>query len=370
MLIDSIEIYLVENSFYSPWRTAYGSDAGNMVVITRMTSGAHEGWSESSPLPCPNYSYEYGEGAFHVAKKFLAPLIVGKDVTTAREMNSLMSAVKGNPFAKAALEMAWWTLAADIAGVPLGNLIGSKSRRVEVGSGIGVMDDYDSLIRKIDRTINDGYRRVKLKMMRGWDYDMLAAVRSAFPDITLHVDCNASYAPEDTPLFESLDRFHLAMIEQPFAPGDIYAHSVLQKKLDTPICLDESITEVWQAEQAAELRACRYINIKPARVGGIQNAIDINEVCRLAGIGCWVGGMLESDVGKAICVELAALGNMVYPHDITPATESYPARFTRGELRFVDSCYLNTTSAIGTPIKPDIELMTPMVRRSIHFDKT
>ena len=368
MQIDSIELYLVENKFYTPWRTAYGCDAGNCVLITRMCSGSHEGWSESSALSGPNYSYEFGEGMFIVARRFLAPMLVGRSFATARELNQAMAHIKGAPFAKAGMEIAWWTLAAEIAGVPLGRLLGGSSTPVKIGDGWGICDTYDELIANIGRSFDAGYSRVKLKIAHGWDYDMLAAVRSVFPHETLHVDCNASYTfKDDLPPLRKLDRFHLAMIEQPFQTGDLHCHAKLQAMIDTPICLDETITEVWQAEQAAELKACQYVNIKPARVGGLQNTIDINRICMQAGIGCWIGGMLESDIGKAMCVEAATLPNMVYPHDITPAIVSYPECMTDVMLALGAGCTLTPSTRSGAPVRPDMEKMRKRIIASVRF---
>lgn len=364
MRIDSVELYLVQNSFFKPWRTAYGSDASNCVLITRLVSGEHEGWSESSPLPGPNYSYEYGEGVYNVAERFLSRIIVGKEFSSAKELNAAMSVVKGNPFAKAGMEIAWWTLQADMQGTPLGPLIGGTAGEIEIGDSYGVYDTYDMLLAAIDRGLSQGFRRVKLKVMHGWDIDMLRVVRSTYPNTVFHIDCNASYSFEEAEVFIKMDRLNLAMIEQPFASGDIYDHARLQKMLDTPICLDESITEPWQARQAIELGACRYINIKPTRVGGLQNTIDINNMCKNSGIGCWIGGMLESDIGKAICVEAASLSNMVYSHDITPSVENYPDTFTDALLTYSSPCHFHTSERIGTPIKPDIEKMKKKTLKS------
>ena len=209
---------------------------------------------------------------------------------------------------------------------------------------------------------------MKLKIAHGWDFDMLAAVRSVFPKQTIHVDCNASYSfKEDLALLRRLDRFHLAMIEQPFQTGDLYYHAKFQAMIETPVCLDETITAPWQAELAAELGSCRFVNIKPARVGGLQNTLDINRICAEAGIGCWIGGMLESDIGKAVCVEAAALPNMVYPHDITPASVSYPTCMTDVSLALNPDCTLDVSTRPGAPVRPDMEKMRKMITASARF---
>lgn len=367
MRIDKIELYLVENRFHRPWRTAYGADPGNSALITCMHSGSHEGWSESSPLPGPTYSYEYGPGIFELVKRFLAPAVVGKEFDSARQLNQAMSVFKGSPFAKAGIEMAWWTLQADMQGVPLGKLLGAVTDKIDVGESFGIADSYDALIEEMGKSFDRGYKRVKLKMAHGWDYDMLAAVRSVFPNEVIHVDANSSYnwnCREDRELLKSLDRFHLAMIEQPFQVGDLYYHAKLQACIDTPICLDESITEPWQAEEAAEMKACQYINVKTGRAGGLQNCLDINAICRQAGMGCWVGGMMESDLGKAICIELAAVAGMNHSHDVTPAMFNYPDSITERELVLDENCCLAVSDRPGTPILPDMKKMLPKVAAS------
>lgn len=355
MRIDRIELYLVCSRFREPWRTAYGTDYENCALFTRMVSGENEGWSEASPLPRPNYCYEYGNGIYQVAAKFLAPLLVGREFDSAKDVNEAMASVKGNPFAKSGLEMAWWTLDADRKKLPLHKLFAqNKTKRfVDEGAGVGICDNYDSLIEKVGRAFDSGTKRVKLKVTHGWDIDMIAAVRSVFPNEMIHIDCNASYRFDEIGIFRQLDRFHLAMIEQPFMPNAIYDHAKLQKAIDTPICLDESIVDTESAVEALELGACRYINLKPSRVGGFETSLQINQLCSQAGVGCWVGGMLESDVGKATHIELACIDNMIYPHDITAASENYIEPISERPLEHVAPWTYQITEHTGTPICPD-----------------
>ena len=364
MRIDSIDLYFVENRFHRPWRTAYGSDPGNGVLMTCLRSGDHEGWSESSPLPGPTYCYEYGEGIYNVASKFLAPMVLGKNFDTAEELLAAMSSIKGNPFAKAGIEIAWWTLKADMEGLPLHKLLCPESTvtAVDEGPGFGVADSLDDLIAEVGAALDSGAKRVKLKAMHGWDVNMVQAIRSTFPNGTFHIDCNSSYTIDEVDVFRKLDKFGLAMIEQPFSPMDILDHAKLQKMIDTPICLDESITDPFVVRQALEIGACGFVNIKPARVGGLAHSLEINRLCKQAGVGCWVGGMMESDVGKGICVELAAMDNMVYPSDITPETDNYPEPIGAHPLKYVAPWKLPVAQTPGTPIKPDMDKMLPKTR--------
>ncbi len=358
MKIDSIELYLVNNEFIAPWRTAYGSDDENCVVMARLISGNHEGWGEASPLPGPTYCGEWGESAFEVASRFLAPAVIGKELYDYKAVNEAMSYVKGNIFAKAAIEIAFWNLQADIKGVPLHELFGGSCKKsVAEGPSVGICDSFDELISAVGKFVDNGAPRVKLKAAHGWDVDMVAAVRSTFPSVTIHIDCNSSYDRSEMELFKKLDKYHLAMIEQPFAAEDLVGHSILQKSIETPICLDESIKGVLECMQAIELNACRYVNIKPARVGGLGNSLEINRLCAENGIGCWVGGMMESDVGKSVCVELASVDNMVYPADLAPELDNYKESICVSNLKRCAPYMFPVSSNIGNPIKPDIEKM-------------
>ena len=370
MKIEGIDLYLVENRFHKPWRTAYGSDAGNAVLLTRLRSGNYEGWSESSPLPGPTYCYEYGEGLFNVASRFLTPMVLGKELDTADDVLAAMKDIKGNPFAKAGIEMAWWTLKAEMEGVPLHKLLCPEGTNttVDEGAGFGVCDTIDELIAEVGQAIDSGAKRVKLKAMHGWDVDMVAAVRSTFPKGVFHIDCNSSYTIDEADVFRKMDKFGLAMIEQPFSPMDVVDHAKLQKMIDTPICLDESITDPFNARQAIELGACGFINIKPARVGGLGNSIKINKMCQQAGIGCWVGGMMESDTGKSICAELALCDNMVYPHDIRAECDNYPEPIAVHPLQHTAPWQYSASTVAGTPIKPDMNKMLPKATHQFHAD--
>ena len=201
--------------------------------------------------------------------------------------------------------------------------MGGRRNIIDVGADFGIMDSLDDLIENIGKANDAGFKRVKLKFRPGWDLEMVQAVRSTFPKLTIHVDCNSAYRLTDEPLFRKLDQFDLAMIEQPLTHDDLADHAVLAKSIQTPICLDESITSVDRARHAIEMECCRWVNIKPGRVGGLTNARAIHDLCRDANIPCWVGGMLESAVGSSLCIALATLSNFSYPADIFPSSRFY-----------------------------------------------
>ena len=328
MKIDRIDLYHVAMPLIYPWRTAYGEDAAIHSVLCRMTSGTLSGWGESSPLAAPCYSSEWGGGVFAVAKEWLAPAVVGHDIASGDDLQQRLGHFKGNYFAKAVLDNAWWSLAAQAAGKPLhkflGEAAGSTVRdEVAVGADFGVMDAIEELLAAIRPAVNEGFPRIKLKFRPGWDLPMLRAVRREFPQQTFHIDCNSGYRLSDLPLFREIDELNLAMIEQPLPHDDLVDHAALQAQIRTPVCLDESITGQRQTEQAIRLNSGRYVNIKPGRVGGLTVALKIHNACKAAGIPCWVGGMLESAVGAAQCVALAMLDNFTYPADIFPSSRFY-----------------------------------------------
>jgi O-succinylbenzoate synthase len=329
MRIDRIELFHVAMPLISPWRTAYGEDAAVESVLCRMTSGSAHAWGESSPLAAPCYSPEWAGGVFAAARDWMASAVIGQDVSSGADLQRRLGLFKGNPFAKAVLDSAWWALESRIQGVPLHRLLGATRDMVPVGADFGVPDDFrspaaiDELLADIGRAVEDGFPRVKLKFRPGWDLPMLRAVRREFPAVTLHIDCNSGYTLADRKLFREVDELGLAMIEQPLSHDDLVDHAALQAEIATPVCLDESLSSSARAEQAVRLGSCRYANIKPGRVGGLTNALAIHDTFRQAGIPCWVGGMLESATGASLCAALAMLDNFTYPADIFPSSRFY-----------------------------------------------
>jgi len=323
MKIEAINIHHVRMPLREPWRTAYGSDDAIEAVLVQLHSDGIFGWGESSPLAMPCYSSEYTAGAFGVIKNCLAPRLIGKDIHSGQELQAALSVFKGNFFAKAALDNAWWDLHARALGQPLHKVLGGTRSTVEAGADFGIRDSLDELVELVGAAVSTGAPRIKLKFAPDWGLPVLERIRSHFPKAVLHIDCNAAYAMEDAPLFKELHRFRLAMIEQPLAFDDLLDHASLQREIETPLCLDESINSVRRARQAVALGACRWINIKPGRVGGLTVAKEIHDLCATAGTPCWVGGMLESSLGAMQCAALATLPNFSYPADVFPSSRFY-----------------------------------------------
>ncbi|MFW6145840.1 MAG: o-succinylbenzoate synthase [Planctomycetota bacterium] len=322
MHIDRIDVYRVAMPLTTPFRTAFGDDGSIEAVLVRLGSGDVAGWGEGAPN-LPTYSPESAGGAFLTIRDYLAPRLIGRDVASGEHLQALLAPIKGNRFAKAALDLAWWDLEAKRREMPLWRLLGGRGPEVTVGADFGVQDSLDELLAKVTAAVEAGFARIKLKFRRGWDVDMVRAVRGAFPDATIHVDCNSGFTLADMAMFEQLDAFDLAMIEQPLAYDDLVDHAELARRIATPICLDESITSVDKARKAIDLGVVGYVNIKNGRVGGITHAVAVHDYCREAGVPCWVGGMLESAVGSRHNLALATLDNFTYPADVFSSKRFY-----------------------------------------------
>ncbi len=318
MRIDKLDVYYVAMPLIYPWRTAYGVDYDIHSVLVKATSGSHESWAESTPFFAPTYINESAGSVFYYATEVFGPHVVGREYESADELNQHLGVFKGNSFAKAALEICWWTLESTISQTPLHRLLGGQTREVAAGADFGIQDSFDMLLGNIQKAVDAGFPRIKLKAAPGWDLEMLQVVRQAFPRTTIHIDCNSGYTLDDLEFFKAIDDMGLAFIEQPLYYADVLDHAELARQIQTPICLDESIVSVEAAAQAIRIGACQYINIKPGRIGGLSNALKVHDMAREAGIPVWIGGMLESAVGASICVELATLDNFTYPGVLFP----------------------------------------------------
>jgi O-succinylbenzoate synthase len=353
--ITSIELYHVAMPLIYPWRTAYGSDDVIESVIVKMHAGDDCGWGETTPLAMPTYSPEYTAGVYRVIRDVLAPRLIGKEIGSGEQLHRQFAWIKGNFFAKGGLDAAWWDLHARQQGTPLWRLVGGKSPVIEVGADFGVQDSIDMLLGHIEKAVQAGFKRIKLKYCPGWDLDMIAAVRSAFPAQVFHIDCNSGYTLDDLPMFRKLDRYGLAMIEQPLMHDDLIDHAELQRRIETPVCLDESITSPDKARRAVKIKACRWVNIKPARVGGVTRALEVNRICEEAGIPCWVGGMLESALGASLCKALAALPNMAYPSDVFPSARFYTEDLSEPPITLSGPSQMTLSDRPGVGAEPDPE---------------
>ena len=270
----------------------------------------------------PRVLHETVRTAEHVIRDFLWPLASGRDYAHPDEVVPSFAPVRGHNMAKAAVEMAVWDAFARLRGKPIAAVLGGTRTRTTSGVSIGIQETVEALLDRIGEELSRGYRRIKIKIKPGWDLDVVRRVRERYPDMPLMVDANSAYTLADRPLFRELDRFGLMMIEQPLAHDDMWDHAALQRDISTPICLDESVHSAADARRAIEMKACRIINIKAGRVGGLSEARDIAALAEGRRIPVWCGGMLESGIGRAHNIHLSSLPGFSMPGDVA-ASERY-----------------------------------------------
>ncbi len=319
--IAAIELREIRLPLVHFFETSFGRTTERRIVLARVedADGA-EGWGECTAGEGPFYCEEWTETAWPVLTEFLAPMLVGKKLECAAEASSFMKAVRGNRMAKATLETACWDLEAKRAGVPLWKHLGGVRDEIPCGVSIGIQDSIEELLDKIELEVSAGYQRIKIKIKPGWDVRVLEKVRARFPQIQLMADANSAYTLDDAPLFNAMSEFDLMMIEQPLAHDDMFDHARLQRQIETPVCLDESIHSSEDARHAVEIGACRIINLKLGRVGGHSEAQRIEQVCREKEIPVWCGGMLESGIGRAHNIAMATLAGFTLPGDVSASS--------------------------------------------------
>jgi o-succinylbenzoate synthase len=322
MRIDRIEVRRLMMTMREPFETSFGREEKKDFLLVRAISGDVEGWGESGAMNAPLYNEETTVTNAHMLREWLIPALLGKEISHPDEVHALWSFVRGNQMAKAALEGAVWDLWAKQQGISLAKALGGEKQQIEVGISIGIEPTIEQLLDKIALRLSQGYRRIKIKIAPGWDVKTVAKVRERFGNIPLMADANSAYRLSDLPLFKEMDEFGLTMIEQPLSYHDIFEHAKLQRELKTPICLDESIHSPEDAVAAIEMGACRVINVKIGRVGGLTPSKRLHDECAARGIPVWCGGMLESGIGRAHNIAITTLPNFVMPGD-TAASARY-----------------------------------------------
>ena len=313
-----VELRLIRLRLVEPFTTSFGTTDEREILIVRVGQDGIEGWGECVTDRAPLYSPENNATARAILESFLIPTLFAAPLRQVSEWPRRVAFVKGHPMAKTALEMALWDLYGRMVGRSLRGLWRGEKDRVPVGVSIGIQRDIPTLLNRIAFYLDQGYQRIKLKVRPGWDIDVLSAVRRRYPEIVLSVDANSAYRwPRDAEVLQDMDRFGLQMIEQPFPADDWLAHVLLQRRIRTPICLDESVSSLATLRLALVLRAGRIINIKPGRVGGYTVALRMHAVCQKRNVPVWCGGMLETGIGRAANVALASLPGFVLPNDLS-----------------------------------------------------
>ncbi len=348
MKIERIWLHHLRMKLVGPFETSFGRTLERDCILIEAACDGLVGFGECVADRKPGYAYETTETAWHVLRDFLVPLVLDHELESVDDFQRRAAVVRGHPMAKAGLEMALWDLIGKATGQSLFEQFQGSRDRVEVGVSVGIQEDPHALVAAVAAYLGEGYRRVKVKIKPGRDVEDIRVLRAAYPDVPLQVDANAAYTFETAQGLKPLDSFDLLLIEQPLAEDDLWDHSRLQRAFQTPICLDESIVSVRHARQALEMGACRVVNIKPGRVGGLSRAIAIHDLCAAQGIPVWCGGMLETGVGRAANLALASLPGFNLPGDISATRRYYAEDITR--QRFV----LNADSTISVPKGPGL----------------
>jgi len=323
LAIEAVELVEVALPLVRPFRTSFGEEQEKRAILIRVDGGDVQGWGECVAPEEPRYSEEWLDGSRLSLRNFLVPaLLSGGPLSNPTQVGVRLAWVRGHRIAKAGLEAAVFDAWLRLRGKNLSEHLGGVRTRVVCGVSVGIAPSIEAMLDEISGYLQKGYRRVKLKIEPGRDVRVVEAVRQALPDVPLSVDANAAYSLADAPMFEALDELGLVMIEQPLHHEDLVDHARLQARIRTPICLDESIRSARDATAAIELGSCKIINIKPGRVGGLVEAVRVHDAALRDKIPVWIGGMLETGVGRAANLALAALPGVSMPGD-TSASDRY-----------------------------------------------
>ena len=317
MRIDGIVLRELRLPLVRPFETSFGVTRNRRILLAEVRAEGLVGWGECTAGERPHFSGESTDTAWQVIVNELGPMLANASIDHGGDCPQLFNVVRGNPMAKAALENAIWDLEAQRDGLPLWQLIGGVREKIPCGVSLGIQKSISELMDIIERELAAGYQRIKLKCKPGWDVDVFEKVRTQWPDIMLSCDANSAYKLRDADHLVTFDAFDLLMVEQPLWHDDFYYHSMLQKRMATPICLDESIRNRRDALAAIEMESCKIINIKLGRVGGFSEAIAVHNAAQERGIPVWCGGMLESGVGRAHNIALSTLENFRLPGDVS-----------------------------------------------------
>ncbi len=328
MKIEAVELRRISLPLIAPFRVSFGVEHERDILLVRVVAGEVEGWGECVAMSRPLYSPEYVDGAEDVIRRHLLPRLFDAGEVAADRIGEILRPVHGHPMAKAALEMAVLDAELRAAGVSLGDHLGAVRTEVDCGVSVGIHEDPAELLEVVNSYLAEGYRRIKLKIEPGYDVESVRAVRERFPEILLQVDANTAYTLDDASHLAKLDEFELLLIEQPLKEDDVRGHAELARLVRTPICLDETITSSRSAADAIALGACRIVNIKAGRVGGYLEARRVHDVCAENGVPVWCGGMLETGLGRAANVALAALPNFTLPGDTSASGRYYAQDIT------------------------------------------
>ena len=353
----------------TPFATSMGVETHEEHIIVKIDSGGIMGWGECVVEHSPLYSSETVKTAWHILEDFLMPGIINKNLQTVQNAVDSWKWIRGHRMAKAGLESAIWDVFAKMQNKSLSKILGGTFDRVEIGVSVGIQSSPDKLIETVERYLQKGYKRIKIKIAPGKDLEFISPLRKEFPDIQLQVDANSAYTLKDIDIFKAMDDYNLVMIEQPLGYDDIYEHSKLQEEIKTPICLDESIHSLNDAKAAVELGSCKIINIKPGRVGGFTESKLIHDYCAEQKIPVWHGGMLESGIGRAGNLALASLPNFTLPGDISASKRYYKEDIVEPEFVINNDGTMDVPTGTGIGVEVNLDLLKKVTVTEKSFTK-
>lgn len=359
MKIEAVEIRRIRMPLVAPFRTSFGTQNEREMLLLRVRTPEADGWGECVSMGDPLYSSEYVDGTEDVLRRFLIPDLLALGDVTANAVGHRLHKYKGHRMAKAALEMAVMDAELRHQNISFASSLGATRDHVPSGVSVGIMDSIPELLHTVEQYLSEGYARIKLKIEPGWDIAPVRAVREKFgDDVLLQVDANTAYTLRDAHHLAKLDAFDLLLIEQPFDEEDIVGHAELAHKIRTPICLDESIVSASTAAAAIKLGACEIVNIKPGRVGGYIESRRIHDVCVALGVPVWCGGMLETGIGRAANVALAALPGFTLPGDVSASSRYYSEDVTEA--------FVLENGGLSVPVGPGLGV-APLEERLREF---
>jgi o-succinylbenzoate synthase len=362
MHVDEVELRVIRLPYKSVFKTSFAAESEKVAVIATVRSGGIEGYGEGVMDTLPSYREESIPGALHLLRAALIPWLLENGFDDPATLCDSWKGWRGNHMAKTTLELAVWDLHARQLSVPLRELLGGDRTEVPVGASLG-MNPIPETVASVGRHVEQGYKRIKLKIEPGWDIDMLSAVRDEFPDIELTVDANSAYTLDDIDVLHKIDGFGLHYIEQPLHWDDLTDHAALAPQMQTLLCLDETLTSPARTKAAIDLGACAVVNVKVGRVGGLAAIKQIHDLCVARGVPMWCGGMLETGIGRAHNIHIATMPGFVYPGDTASASRTYARDITEQQLEATDGIMpVPPGPGIGVTLdRPFLETVTESV---------
>jgi O-succinylbenzoate synthase len=363
MKIEGVTLREIHMPLVHFFETSFGRTYSRRILLVTVHSEGVDGWGESVVGEDPFYSSEWIDSAWPTMTQYLIPMLLGKNIGSARECSAVFAKVRAHRMAKAGLENALWDAEAAQKQQPVCKLLGGTRREIPSGVSIGIQDSIEQLLEKIQIELAAGYRRIKIKVKPGWDVNVLERIRSRWADITLSCDANSAYTLDQVEHLRKFDQFNLLMIEQPLWNDDIYYHARLQQELRTAICLDESIVSARSAAVAVETGACRIINVKVGRVGGFTEAIRVHDIAHAQKIPVWCGGMLETGIGRAHNIALSTLANFSLPGDVSASKRYWKEDIIDPEVEVSPQGMIAISDKAGTGYSVKTDLIEKLTVR-------